>query len=167
MRRFGIVLLLLLMAAHAHAQLGKGDVPFDDLGFDRDGNPVIVSGLRGKVVVISFWASWCGYCLKELPVLESVQRLAGTEQLVVVAVNYKEERRHYLAMLRRLKDAQMTMTHDRTGKLAAPYAIKGLPFLVMIDRGGRIAYVHRGYSEDMLDDIVDQLNGLLQESPAS
>jgi thiol-disulfide isomerase/thioredoxin len=152
-----------LVSGVAQAAYEKGDAPFDDLGVDRAGEAVTVSQHRGKVVVVSFWASWCGPCLKELPILENLQRAVGKEHLQVVAINFREDRREYMAMVRRLKGAQMTLTHDRYGKLSEPYKIKGVPFMLVIDRSGRIAYRHMGYSEDMLGDFVDQINGLLDE----
>ncbi|MBN8481465.1 MAG: TlpA family protein disulfide reductase [Xanthomonadales bacterium] len=167
MRKWLIAVCLLIFPCTVHAELGKGDVPNDELGVDAQGNAVTSSLYRGKVLVVSFWASWCGYCLKELPVLENLQRAAGKQNLQVVAINYKESRSQFRAIVRRLKMAEMTLTHDPSGRLAKPYNIKGLPFLILIDRSGRIAYLHRGYAESMLDDIVDQINGLLQEPVAA
>lgn len=165
MRKWIVVLGLLAASCSVRAELGKGDAPFDELGVDGSGKAVTASMHRGKVLVISFWASWCGYCLKELPILENLQRAAGKADMEVVAINYREDRAQFRKMLRRLKVAQMTLTHDPIGRLSKPYDIKGLPFLVLVDRSGRIAYLHRGYAESMLDDIVDQINGLLAEAP--
>lgn len=167
MRKALIAFWLLMAPWAAHAELGKGDAPHDELGVDGQGHPVTAGMYRGKVLVVSFWASWCGYCLKELPVLENLQRAAGKQHLQVVAINYKESRSQFRAIVRRLKMAEMALTHDPDGRLAKPYDIKGLPFLILIDRNGRIAYLHRGYGESMLDAIVDQINGLLQEPVAA
>lgn len=156
-------LLLLLCASTAHAQVRTGDVAPDMLGTDRDDREVRVSAFRGKVVVVSFWASWCGYCLKELPVLEKILRAAGTERMAVVAVNYKENRRHFRRMRNRMTGTPVILTHDRDGNLGLPYEIKGLPFLVIIDKSGTVAHIHRGYGEDSLDIILESINALLTE----
>src|SRR3546814_3550694 len=74
-----------------------GDIPPDVLGNDRDGNPVTVSQYRGKVVIVTFWASWCGPCRRELPVLGKVQSIVGRDHLEVIAVNFKEDRRDFNA----------------------------------------------------------------------
>lgn len=66
------LLVWLALAACAQAQVRVGDTPPDALGRNREGNDVVLSDHRGKVVVVTFWATWCGYCLKELPVLENL-----------------------------------------------------------------------------------------------
>jgi thiol-disulfide isomerase/thioredoxin len=152
------------VATSAHAQVQVGDAPPDLLGKDRDGTVVHVSTHHGKVVVLTFWATWCGYCLKELPVLENLQRRVGKSRIEVVAINTDKDRAHYVAMRRRLKDFQLTMTADeRDGEVAKHYAVTGLPFIVMINKAGRVAQVHVGYSEKSLGGFVDEINALLED----
>lgn len=147
--------------------LRGGDIPPDDLGHDAQGDPVRVSGLRGKVVVVSFWASWCGYCRKELPVLERVQQLAGKEQMAVVGVNTGDTPDAYRRLSRQLRKAglQMALTYDRDDRIGQAYGVHGIPHLVIIDRDGQVAYQHVGYGEEMLTGIVDELNEVLAERP--
>lgn len=157
------LLCVFAAATSAHAQLHVGDVPPDSLGTDRDGAEVHVSTHHGKVVVLTFWATWCGYCLKELPVLENLQRSVGKSRIEVVAINTDKDRAKYVAMRRRLKDFQLTMTADeRGGEVAKPYAVTGLPYIVMIDKAGRVAHVHVGYAEKALGGFVDEINALLE-----
>lgn len=70
-----------------------GEKPYDRVGRDDEGKVVRVSDFKGRVVIVTFWATWCGPCMKELPVLSGIQKRAGTEQLQVIAVNYKESKR--------------------------------------------------------------------------
>jgi thiol-disulfide isomerase/thioredoxin len=166
MRSGNILQLILALAIPvlAHAQVRVGDAPPGSLGNDRDNKPIHVSDYRGKVVVVTFWATWCGYCLKELPVLENLQRSVGKSRIEVVAINTDKDRAKYVAMRRRLKDFQLTMTADeRDGEVAKPYAVTGLPYLVMIDKAGRVAKVHVGYSQKSLGGFVDEINALLDE----
>jgi len=75
------LMLCLLIAGQAVAATPSapapavGDIPPALLGKDRDGHRVDLGEYRGKVVVLTFWASWCGYCLKELPALDALQAL--------------------------------------------------------------------------------------------
>src|SRR3546814_9469391 len=173
MRKFGAALLGMMFCLAAHAGVQPGDTPPDALGATQQGETVTVSSLHGKVVVISFWATWCGYCMKELPVLANLQALA-TERglpLQVVTVNSKEDRRTFVRTVRVLRPQLpgLSMSWDRDGNIGKPYGTdKGIPVMVMLHRDGTVAHVHIGYGEDMLESLVAEINALLAEpSPAS
>jgi thiol-disulfide isomerase/thioredoxin len=161
------VIAALLISASAIAQTVQRAEPPDSLGFDKAKREILVSDYRGKVVVVTFWASWCVYCLKELPVLENVQRKVGADRIAVVAINTDKDLADYRAISRRMKDFELTMTVDRgIEKIARKYGVTVLPHMVMIDRAGKVAYTHVGYSRESLPALVDEINGLLDETPA-
>lgn len=163
MNKFAISLLAaLFVSGSADAGLNIGDTPPDLLGTSQHDEPVRISDHRGKVVVITFWASWCGYCLKEMPILEGLQQAVGRDRMEVVAINFKESPRMYRSMLRQLKGVGLTMTHDRDGDLSEAFGVEAVPRLFMIDKTGRLAYVHSGYSEESLPRIVEAANLLLR-----
>jgi thiol-disulfide isomerase/thioredoxin len=170
MRRIGVALLGLLLCFAAQAGMKPGDTPPDALGTTQAGQAVSVSSLHGKVVVISFWATWCGYCMKEMPVLANLQQLA-TERglpLQVVSIDSEEPRDVFVRSSRTLRRSLpgLLITWDRDGALGKPYgADKGIPVMVMLHRDGSVAHVHVGYGEDMLDSLVAEINALLGEPP--
>ena len=143
--------------------VGARTAPPDLVGVDGNGASVFVSTFHGKVVVLSFWASWCGYCLKELPVLEKIQRVLGKDRIEVIAVNIDKDRGDYFKMKRQLKNFELTMIRDEKQAAANEYGVTGLPFLVMVDKSGLVAHTWTGYPESKLDVIVEQINGLLDE----
>jgi len=144
-----------------------GEVPPALLGKDRKGDLVDLSQYRGKVVVVvSFWASWCGPCLKELPQLDLLQTHAGDKLLKVIAVNVEDSNDDYRMMMRQMKDFTITMTRDRDGKIAAGYDIRHYPNLWIIGLDGKVAANHRGYGEDSLERIIDDINRVLREQAA-
>ncbi|WP_161628909.1 TlpA family protein disulfide reductase [Solimonas flava] len=156
----------LLAAAAAGAAPAPGEVPPDALGDDRDGHAVRVGDFRGRILVTTFWASWCGPCLRELTLLERLQQVVGRERLVVVGVNWKEDRARYQEILRRLAGLQLTLTHDSRGRIGARYGVEAIPRLFIVDADGRVAYAHTGYDpETSLPRIVDEINSLLQRLP--
>lgn len=149
--------LALCAAGAAEARLAIGDVPPDDLGVDRDGKPLHVSDFRGKIVVVSFWASWCGYCRKELPVLAGLQDVAGRDRVQVVAVNTFDEPEVYRAIRRNFRNVTLTIARD-TGAVGKAYDVRAIPHLLIIDRSGRVSYQMVGYGEESLDGIVAEIN---------
>ncbi len=174
MRRTVLVLMTvtaLLCCFTANARIQPGDTPPDTLGSTLRGQDVTTSSLHGKVVVISFWATWCTYCMKELPVLATIQAHATQRgmPLQVVAVNYREDRRTFFRTSKILHKNQpgLLVTWDRNGAIGKPYGVSSLPMMVMLHRDGTVAHVHVGYGADMLDRLVDEINALLLEPPAA
>jgi thiol-disulfide isomerase/thioredoxin len=159
------LLMLFTHVAAAGTMPGRGDVPPSYLGRDADDHDVHVEDMHGKVVVITFWASWCGYCLKELPTLASIQKLAGASQLQVVAISYKEDYEKFLKIRHNLRKYNLVLTYDANSAISSAYGVTGIPHMVMIGRDGRIAHVHVGYGDEMLDTIANQLNALLAAPP--
>ncbi|OOG60406.1 TlpA disulfide reductase family protein [Rhodanobacter sp. C03] len=168
MRRIAFALLALMLSFAAGAEMPPGSSPPDALGSELGGPAVTVSSLHGKVVVISFWATWCGYCMKEMPVLAGLQAVATQRglPLQVVAVDSKEDHDTFAHSARLLRERLpgLLITWDRYGEIGKPYgADKGIPVMVMLHRDGTVAHVHVGYGADMLDDLIAEINALLTE----
>ncbi|GAA5001489.1 hypothetical protein GCM10025793_05720 [Lysobacter lycopersici] len=160
---------LLLVSAWASAATpvpaaapSVGDIPPQVLGMDRNGDPVDLGQLRGKVVVVTFWASWCGYCRKELPALNAMQSATGPDYFRVVAVNVQDGNDEYRAIVRKMRDYTLTFTRDRSGGIAESYGVKSYPNLWIIDPEGRVAARHIGYGEDSFKEIVDEISRVVQ-----
>lgn len=151
-----------LAATPAPAPPAVGDTPPQLLGKDRNGDPVDLAQLRGKVVVVTFWASWCGYCRKELPALNAMQTATGPDYFRVVAVNVQDGNDEYRAITRQMRDYTLTFTRDRSGAIAESYGVKSYPNLWIIDPEGRVAARHIGYGEDSFKQIVDQISQVIQ-----
>ena len=159
--RWLLTLLLLSCTVHgASAAPASGDMAPDYLGKTLDDREVAVSHYRGKVVVVSFWATWCPYCLKELPILEGIQQTAGTDKVQVIAIN-TEERDVFRKVSRALSKLTLGMSYDPGKKSAAVYGVSGIPHLLIIGRDGRIRNIYRGYDASSLDSIVESLNAAI------
>jgi len=156
----------LLICGNAYGALSPGDVPPDFLGNTLKGRAVHPSALRGDVVVISFWATWCHYCMQELPVLAGVQAVAAKRglRMQVVAVDYRESRHTFVraAELLGSRLPSLLITRDVNGSIGKPYGVSGsIPVMVMLHRDGTVAYVHVGYDQDELDELITEINRLL------
>jgi len=139
---------------------GKGDKAPVALGTTLDGTTLDAGQYRGKVLVVTFWASWCGPCLKELPMLEGLQRAVGKDRLHVVAVNV-EDRDVFRKVARKLESFTLTLAHDDRKRGSDAYGVKGIPHMVIIGRDGVIVKVNRGYSEEALEGILAEINSAL------
>lgn len=151
------------MAVAAQAAPKAGDVPPDLLGKTPKGEEIRISDHRGKVMVVSFWASWCGYCRKLFPTLDGLQRQVDPSQMRVVVVNFKEDVPTYRAVLRQVRESAVTWTHDRSGDVSDAYGVQAVPRMFLVDKAGRVAHVRAGYSEESLPSLVEDLNALLAE----
>jgi thiol-disulfide isomerase/thioredoxin len=138
-----------------------GELPPDALGRDRSGTEQSVSMHRGKVVIVTFWASWCGPCRRELPILGKFQSAVGKEHLEIIAINVKEPKSDFNAVVRANRDIALTWVHDTSGATSLRYGVDALPNLFIIDREGKIAHVHRGYSDDTIKTFVREIADLL------
>ena len=121
-----LFLLMLLTSSLAHAGLKVGDSAPNELGKDGNGRPILVTHFQGKVLVVTFWASWCGYCLKELPALNALQNAIGTEYVQVIAINQQEDSRTALGIMKQLKDRQLVSSLDRQGKISESFGVLSL-----------------------------------------
>jgi thiol-disulfide isomerase/thioredoxin len=125
-----------------------------------DGKSVKLSDLKGAVVIVDFWASWCGPCKKELPALDRIAaKYSG--KVVVLAVNIDKERKKADAFLAQAKvSAATTILLDPEGKVAAAYDVPTMPSSYVVDSHGIIKHVQAGFKsgdEDALEDKVREL----------
>jgi thiol-disulfide isomerase/thioredoxin len=152
-------------AAPGADKLQPGDLPPETLGSTPDGDQVKVSDSRGTVTLVTFWASWCGPCRRELPVLDRLQRAAGS-RVKVIAVNVKDSPKDYKFIRRQLDDTPMTFTHDSRGTISDSYRVTAYPNLFVIGQDGKIAAVHLGFGEGSLDELLEDVNALLIKNAA-
>lgn len=113
-----------------------GTMPADFGGPTLDTRPVSLAGLRGKVVLVNFWATWCVECRPELPVLERLHRELGARGFAVVGVSARE-RRETIAHYVREIGLSFPVVLDPEGAIAAQYGVIGLPATFLIGRDGR------------------------------
>ena len=119
------------------------------------GKRVSLAALRGRPVVLNFWASWCEPCTKEMPILVDLARDHPGLDVVGLAVN---DRRGDSRRFARQVGADFTLGVDGDGDVAARYGASGLPMTAIIDREGRIAATVFGpVTRDALEGFADQL----------
>lgn len=167
-RKACLALLGLVLCVAAQAAVKPGDMPPEALGTNSRGDALFLPALRGKVVVLSFWATWCGYCMKEMPTLAGLQNVADGKHLPLQVVLINDEEDHDVfrkaSRVLRKQAPGVLATWDRNGDVGRPYGTaKAIPVMVMLRRDGSVAHIHVGYGEDMLDSLLAEINALLQE----
>lgn len=123
-----------------------------------------LSELRGRVVLVDFWASWCAPCLKSLPAYESLRAEFARADFEIVAVNVDEDPADARAFLSKVALTFPLLRDD--GSLAAAWAPKTMPTSYLVDRDGRIAHRHLGWREGDLDALRTQVQALIGELDA-
>jgi thiol-disulfide isomerase/thioredoxin len=126
----------------------------------RESTPL--SSQRGKVVILTFWASWCAPCRREIPILEKAQQVVGKDRLTVFAVSYKDTQAAN-AIYKLAREWQINVIEDRNDWIANHYAITSIPHLFIIGRDGKILANHLGYGDRSLQELVDDINHALSE----
>lgn len=127
-----------------------------------DGAVVRLADLKGKVLLIDFWASWCVPCKTSFPALDALYREEKSRGLEVLAVNVDEQRAAADAFLS-ARPHVMPVFLDPKGDSAQAFMIRGMPSSVLIDRAGNIRFTHMGYSEKVLDTYRQEVTRLLSE----
>jgi len=122
---------------------------------DLDGREVRLSDLRGKVVLLDFWATWCGYCREALPMIELLHRGLKDKGLAVFGVDSEapELAREYLAKY----GYTMASLVDTRNEAVSRYRVESWPTTILIDREGRIAYYQSGHEPEKLRDAMRAL----------
>jgi cytochrome c biogenesis protein CcmG, thiol:disulfide interchange protein DsbE len=110
------------------------------------GEPLSLAALRGKVVYLDYWASWCAPCRQSFPWMEQMQARYGERGFVVLAVNLDRERAEAQRFLA-AAPAQFRIVYDPNGDTARSMKVKGMPSSFLIGRDGEIVSSHIGFRD--------------------
>lgn len=105
---------------------------------------VSLDSLRGRVVMVDFWASWCGPCHHSFPWMAAMHRKYSDQGLTIVAINLDKSPEAAAGFLA-ATPAPFTILYDPTGKTAAAYHVQGMPTTVLVGRDGKIRTTHIGF----------------------
>lgn len=130
----------------------------------RGGKAVSLTELKGQVVMLNFWASWCGPCRKELPLLESMYKRYSKQGFTLLGVNVETETADAETALKKLAvPLTFPILWDTESKVSQLYSVSAMPSSVFIDRKGNVRYVHRGFKDGDENEYLNQIRALLKE----
>ena len=128
----------------------------------RGGGKVALADLKGQVVLINFWATWCGPCRKEMPLLDQLQKKYAPLGFTLLGVNVEEDGRLFDAFL---KDVPVSfpILLDPANGVSKLYNVEAMPSTVIVDRKGNVRYVHQGYQPGDEQKYQDMIRALVRE----
>lgn len=137
------ILLCIFVTISATAESLKGKAPDFTLK-SNTGKNLKLSEFRGQVVMLNFWASWCGPCRQEMPLLDQIQKRYSPLGFTILGVNVEEDSSKAKTMLREVP-VSFPILFDTTNKASKLYNVSAMPSTVLIDRDGNLRYLHKGY----------------------
>ena len=144
----------------AHALLGKAAPDFSLRLLD--GGQVKLGDLKGKsVVILDFWATWCGPCRQALPIIAEVATEFKDRGVVLFAVNVREQPDKIKGFLKET-GIKVTVALDKDGKVGGLYKVRGIPQTVIIGKDGSVQQVHVGFAPDLRERLRSELKTLVE-----
>ena len=129
-----------------------------------DAGTVSLGDLRGRVVVMEFWATWCGPCRFSTPSLDAIYRKFHDRGAMVLLINEGEEPEKVRAWVNGRFQAPILLDQDT--RVGWRYGVRGIPRLFVVDQAGQILYVRSGYGGGLERDLTSILTQLLAEHTA-
>ena len=158
-RRWLLAALLVLGASAAAATMAPA-APAPDFTLHSLGGPNLrLREQRGRVVLVNFWATWCGPCRQEMPQLNKLYEKYRGAGFVLLGINVDDDARHAADLAAKL-GLKFPVLLDTDKAVSRLYQLSSMPSTVLIDRDGRVRHVHRGYLsgyEDLYDKQILEL----------
>lgn len=154
----GAALVLTPVAFAAKADQKAPEISLPGL----DGKTIKLSGLKGQVVMVNFWASWCQPCRTEMPLIEALYNKYKKIGFTVLAVNVDEDPDNARAMLKEVP-VSFPVVLDTKNTSIQEYQVQAMPSTYMVDRKGVIREVHRGYKAGDEAEYENYIRKLLRE----
>jgi peroxiredoxin len=126
------------------------------------GENLRLSEFRGDVVMVNFWATWCGPCRQEMPLLDELYSRYGRVGFSLLGVNIDDNSSKAMDMVSEL-GVTFPVLFDSRKEVSELYQVNAMPVTVLIDREGTVRYVHHGYKPGYEEKYLDQIRSLLRE----
>jgi len=128
----------------------------------RGGSKISLSQYKGQVVMLNFWASWCGPCRQEMPLLENIYKKYNKMGFTLIGVNVEPDSKAAEGFLKETP-VSFPVIYDKDSTVSKAYDVSGMPSTVIIDRKGNIRVLHRGYKPGDENEYLDSIRNLVRE----
>ena len=157
----GMIAAVVLATSAVSASLKQSSAPDFTLK-SNGGENIRLSEYRGEVVLINFWASWCGPCRQEMPVLSELHDKYHALGFTVLGVNVEADTRKARKLLQD-QPVSFPVVFDSDSVVSKQYDVVAMPSTVLIDRDGNMRYLHKGYKPGLEDVYQQQVRELVRE----
>lgn len=156
-------LVFSIFAAASLASSGmEGQMAPDFVLKSSSGENLRLSEYRGDVVMINFWATWCGPCRQEMPLLDELYARYQPVGFNLLGVNIDDDSQRAMRMVDEL-GIRFPVLFDERKEVSELYNVEAMPATILVDREGNVRYVHHGYKPGYEDRYLDQIRSLLRE----
>ena len=156
-----VILLFFTAAGVASSGLEGQEAP-DFVLKSSSGENLRLSEYRGDVVMINFWATWCGPCRQEMPLLDDLYSRYQRVGFNLLGVNIDDDSRRAMQMIEEL-GVNFPVLFDEQKEVSQLYDVEAMPVTVLVDREGRVRHVHHGYKPGYEVKYLTQIRSLLRE----
>jgi peroxiredoxin len=130
----------------------------------RAGKPVSLTQYKGQVVMINFWATWCGPCRQEMPHLEAIHKKYSKMGFTMLGVNVEPDSKAADAWLSKQgTPVSFPILFDTDSKVSKLYSVAGMPSTVIVDRKGKVRVLHKGYKPGDENEYLNSIRALIRE----
>lgn len=157
------VCLAAVMGADARAELKPGDKFPDLAGFKLEGK--LPETLKGKIVIVDFWASWCLPCAASFPVLEELHQRYKDRDVVIVGINVDEKPGKMETFLKKHPVA-FSIVRDAQQKLVSVANVETMPTSFILDATGKVRFIHNGFhGDETKQQYIREIESLMKAQP--
>ncbi len=126
------------------------------------GGTVSLADFKGQVVLLNFWASWCGPCRQEMPILDQLYHKYHQAGFTLIGVNVEPASEAATKILAS-NPVAFPVLFDKASTVSNLYGVPGMPSTIIVDRKGTVRYVHQGYKPGDENEYLDQIRTLMRE----
>jgi peroxiredoxin len=157
-----IRLATLLLAVPVFAAVAPNSAAPDFTLNAQTGKPVELTQFKGQVVMLNFWASWCGPCRQEMPLLDSIYKKYNKAGFTMIGVNVEPDSKAANDWLKQTP-VSFPILYDTQSDVSKLYGVAGMPSTVIIDRKGNVRFIHRGYKPGDEEEYLSSIRSLMRE----
>lgn len=162
LRAFSVLVLSTLVASFAFAAALSGPAPNFSLQ-SNSGQQISLDSLKGKVVMVNFWATWCVPCRQEMPHLQALYERYQSLGFELLAVNVEKNKEAEIKKWLAETPVTFPVLFDPANEVTKLYKVQTMPSTVLVGRDGTMRFIHHGYKPGYENEYQTQVRALLRE----